>query len=80
MKKLVVLAAFVFSAAAVQQAVACDFGREAAMTPAVVVCDDNGCVPLPTQEAAVQPAPAPSQAAPAEQAATPITVAASGLQ
>ena len=72
MKKLVVLAAFVFSAAAVQQVLACDFGREAAMTPAVVVCDDGGCVPLPTQQAAVKPAPAPSQEIPA---ATPITVA-----
>ncbi len=77
MKKLVVLAAFVFSAAAVQQALACEFGREAAMTPAIVVCDDNGCVPLPTQEAAVKPAPAPSQA---DQADTPITVVASGLR
>jgi hypothetical protein len=80
MKKLVVLAAFVSGIAMAQQASACDWMHEAAAKPATVVtCDNGNCTTeQATQQAATTAtAPAP-QAAPAEQAATPMTVAASG--
>lgn len=83
MKKLVVLAAFVFGIATAQQATACDWMHQAAAKPSTVVTCDNGTCTTEqaTQEAAAttttEPAPAPSQPTPA---ATPMTVAASGAR
>ncbi len=53
MKRLVVVAAFALGAVMSQQALACDWNKEAAAAQ-IVACDDNGCAPVeaPAQKAA----------------------------
>jgi hypothetical protein len=72
MKKLVVLAAFVFGIAMAQQASACDWMHEAAKPATVVTCDNGTCTTeQATQQAATETAPAaPAQTA-TEETATP---------